>query len=583
MKKYILPSLALAAFALTSCDLEETPISQFDESEAFKSEALIYINTVANVYSAIGNNLYGGTDCIHSLNMLTSDMAFIPGRQGDWVDGGKWQNLTLHNFNPSQDIFATNWNHIYNIVGLCNSSIEKLEQFKATKPVCEEYIYELRALRAVYYYFALDMFGNVPVVTSSSQSVGDVEQLNRSKVFEFVTKELAECIPHLAADMSQNSGKYYGRVTKGIAYECLSKCAINAPVFTTDLTAANSLNAFVGSNNDGKADLSKGDAISQKGRSINISIDGKTMNAWDAAIYCESKLAELGYRLEKNYASNFSVSNASSAENIFVRPNDDKIYCIWDCNTMRSWHYNHAGAMKYSGWNGPCATVFAMKVNGLNVDWDFTTVDSRLTLNYYTYMDYSSECGNVEDGATGQTLEYLPLHARVDYNTTMQQKEGWNDTELAHIVKCGGARMKKYEFDASSTIQGDNNNDLVVWRYADALLNKAEALYRLGNKAEALEAINTVRERAGAKALVEMDLNTLLEERMIEFAWEDSRRTDQVRFCTWTEPTIDRYPGVSHNASASDWNVDTQGYTCVFPIPQSVLDLNKNLKQNPGY
>ena len=583
MKKYILSSMILSGLMFASCNLDETPLSKFDESEAFQSSTLIYVNTVANVYSSIGGNIYGGTDGIQSMNLLTSDMAFIPGRQGDWVDGGKWQNLTLHNFNPSQDMFTNNWNHIYSIIGLCNSSIEKLENFKSTNPACEDYIAELRALRAIYYYFALDNYGNVPIVVSASQSVGDVAQSSRSEVFAFVVKELTDVLPSLSEEMSQKSGEYYGRITKGIVYECLAKLAINAPVYTTDLTTASSMSAFVGNLTDGSASETLGSAISAKGNNINMAVDGTTRNCWETAIYCADKLEELGYELENNYSSNFAVANETSSENIFVRPNDDKMYMIWDCNLMRSWDYTHAGAMNYSGWNGPCATVRAMNVMGLWKDSDLEKADPRLVLNYYTYKDYADECGIVADGATDQDLEYLPLLARVDYNTTMQKAEGWSDTQLAHIVKCGGARMKKYEFDATSTIQGDNNNDLVIWRYADAVLMKAEAQYRLGRTGEALATLNTIRARVGATPKTTINLNTILDERMMEFAWEDSRRTDQVRFATWTEPTVDRYPNVSHNASAGGWNQDTQGYTCVFPIPQAVLDLNTNLKQNPGY
>ena len=153
----------------------------------------------------------------------------------------------------------------------------------------------------------------------------------------------------------------------------------------------------------------------------------------------------------------------------------------------------------------------------------------------------------------------------------------------AHDVKCAGARFKKYEYDKTSTIQGDNNNDLVIWRYGDALLMKAEAQYRLGNTAAALDGINQIRARVNADPRTSLVLNDILDERMLELAWEGTRRQDQVRFCTFTQPSADRYVGVWHNASAGDFNNDTQGYTNVYPIPYSVLNLNKNLSQNPGY
>ena len=52
----------------------------------------------------------------------------------------------------------------------------------------------------------------------------------------------------------------------------------------------------------------------------------------------------------------------------------------------------------------------------------------------------------------------------------------------------------------------------------------------------------------------------------------------QIRFCTFTEPTADRFKGVTHNASAGDYNDDTQGYTMVYPIPYAVLNLNKKTR-----
>ena len=170
-------------------------------------------------------------------------------------------------------------------------------------------------------------------------------------------------------------------------------------------------------------------------------------------------------------------------------------------------------------------------------------------------------------------MEYEPLAAKIDFDNSADP----------HDVKCAGARFKKYEYDGTASTIGQNNNDLVVWRYGDALLLKAEAEYRLGDKAGALALVNEIRNRVNAKPRMTLTLNDLLDERMIELAWEGTRRQDQIRFCTFTEPTVDRYPGVVHSSLSGDYNDDKSGYTCVYPIPYSVLNLNKNLKQNPGY
>lgn len=59
MKKYILGTMILGMGLLTSCSLDETPASAFTEEEAYQSSTLVYVNTVANIYSAIGNKFYG--------------------------------------------------------------------------------------------------------------------------------------------------------------------------------------------------------------------------------------------------------------------------------------------------------------------------------------------------------------------------------------------------------------------------------------------------------------------------------------------------------------------------------------------
>ena len=573
MKQYIIGSMLLSSILLASCSLDETPRSKFSEEEAFSTPKLVYVNTVANVYSSIGNGLYGSDGgSVHTFQEFSSDASMIPGRQGDWVDGGAWQNIFLHNFESSVSKYNDVWNNLYRVIGLANSSIDRLNKYLGEHPEYADYVYELRALRAVYYYYVMDLFGQVPLVVSSEVSANEVEQSNRSDVFKFVTSELAECIPHLSDSKSQNEGEYYGRITKAVAYMCMAKCAINAPVYTIDDTTPTSYSAFVGTDKSGKATASEeqGKTVSEMGKNINITLDGETRNAWETVVYCADQIASLGYRLQPSYADNFIVANQNSVENIWTRPNDCVNYKIEDYNIVRTLHYNHGGAIGYQGWNGACSSKQQMLVYGYGT----ANPDPRLKLNFYTDKDYMEETGKaVEDGATDKPLEYMPLAVKVDFTAA----------DDPHAMKCSGARMKKYEFDKSTTQQYSFNNDLVIWRYADALLLKAEAEYRMGNKAEALTIVNEVRGRVAATPRTELTLNDILNERMLELAWEGVRRQDQIRFCTFTEPTADRFKGVTHNASAGDYNDDTQGYTMVYPIPYAVLNLNKKLGQNPGY
>lgn len=113
----------------------------------------------------------------------------------------------------------------------------------------------------------------------------------------------------------------------------------------------------------------------------------------------------------------------------------------------------------------------------------------------------------------------------------------------------------------------------VIMRYAESQMNKAEALLRMGDNAGALAVINTMRAARGGSALGSIDEAEMLDERARELYWEGLRRTDQIRFGTFT-------------GAESTWTgkPDQSDPTRVlFPIPQQAIDSNPNLEQNPGY
>lgn len=135
----------------------------------------------------------------------------------------------------------------------------------------------------------------------------------------------------------------------------------------------------------------------------------------------------------------------------------------------------------------------------------------------------------------------------------------------------------KYQ-DPAATGNGDGNNNYPIFRYAEVLLIYAEALNELGaNNLDALTAINRVRRRAGL-----MDLNPglsqaqfrdlVLRERRLELAFEGHRRYDLLRTGKLIEAMMAQNPGIT-----------IKPHQLLFPIPQSEIDANPNLDQNPGY
>ena len=562
MKKVLVSSMLILGGLFSACSgfLDEDPKSKIPEEEAYKSEKLVYVNTIATIYTSFGNRLYGSTDNVHTLQEFSSDAWILPGRQGDWVDGGKWQSLFLHNYGPGNATIKSTWNALYTIIGNCNTSIDNLETFiqAGGESYLQDYQYEARAVRAILYYHLVDLFGRVPLVTSSKTVMADVNQSSRSKVYQFIVDELTDCIPHLPSGKCQNMGKYYGRVTKAVGYMAMAKVAINSPILSKDDWNDGSL---VG----GIAKVAP--YVNQAGKNIKIALDGTTRDAWETVLYCQKQIEKEGYSLQPNFSQNFSKTNDSSVENIWTQPSDGTTYKVSDYNPTRTLHAAHASAYGLQGWNGACATVEQMKVFKYGTDEQ----DPRMDMTFFygpVFVDGKPIDAGLGDGAQ---LCYNPMDVVVDFKEDVPNQ----------ILKFAGARMSKYEVDNTTSSYLNHNNDKVFWRYADALLLAAEAKVRMGQSGDA--EVNEIRDRVQAGQKSNVTLQDILDERMLEFSYEGMRRQDQIRFGTYTEPTTDRYAGVHHNVATGDYVVDNTGFTTVFPIPTSVLELNTKLTQNPGY
>lgn len=562
MKKVLVSSMLILGGLFSACSgfLDEDPKSKIPEEEAYKSEKLVYVNTIATIYTSFGNRLYGSTDNVHTLQEFSSDAWILPGRQGDWVDGGKWQSLFLHNYGPGNATIKSTWNALYTIIGNCNTSIDNLETFiqAGGESYLQDYQYEARAVRAILYYHLVDLFGRVPLVTSSKTVMADVNQSSRSEVYQFIVDELTDCIPHLPSGKCQNMGKYYGRVTKAVGYMAMAKVAINSPILSKDDWNDGSL---VG----GIAKVAP--YVNQAGKNIKIALDGTTRDAWETVLYCQKQIEKEGYSLQPNFSQNFSKTNDSSVENIWTQPSDGTTYKVSDYNPTRTLHAAHASAYGLQGWNGACATVEQMKVFKYGTDEQ----DPRMDMTFFygpVFVDGKPIDAGLGDGAQ---LCYNPMDVVVDFKEDVPNQ----------ILKFAGARMSKYEVDNTTSSYLNHNNDKVFWRYADALLLAAEAKVRMGQSGDA--EVNEIRDRVQAGQKSNVTLQDILDERMLEFSYEGMRRQDQIRFGTYTEPTTDRYAGVHHNVATGDYVVDNTGFTTVFPIPTSVLELNTKLLQNPGY
>jgi hypothetical protein len=132
-----------------------------------------------------------------------------------------------------------------------------------------------------------------------------------------------------------------------------------------------------------------------------------------------------------------------------------------------------------------------------------------------------------------------------------------------------GVRLKKYEIKAGEVSERDH--DLVLMRWAEILMMKAECYVRLGNPGDAYPLVEQIRIRSGLTTTPNpITLEVLDTEWLHEFLFEGLRRTVNIRFGTYFEPWWSK-PNPTPVEKA------------IFPIPETELEINNKLVQNPGY
>ena len=275
--KTILTIIALC-LTLAACTLNEDPRDQINEEEAYTSKKALFRNAVATLYTYIGGNtdgqgLQGTCRGVYDLQTFGSDEAMLPVRGTDWFDGGIWIQMYCHSWTAGHEIPKNAWLYLYKVVTLCNHSLEKLDEYQELAGNdYDRWQAEVRALRAMYYWYLIDLFGDVPLVTSSDVSMNKVRRESRAKVFQFCVSELEHARRNLSYDNSVREGDYYGRITAPVCCFVLAKLMLNAAVYT----------------GEEKADYYR--------RCVD---------------YCED-LRRSGYELETFYPNNFIVYNQYS-------------------------------------------------------------------------------------------------------------------------------------------------------------------------------------------------------------------------------------------------------------------------------
>lgn len=520
LAKFSLLLIAIFAIIPVSCtNLDIEPDSELTAEKFFDDpENLIFAFGAAytNVYFTVGHK-YGmlGLEC-------GTDMLVVPQRGGDWFDGGEWHRLHRHSIEPRDNYTSHWWNNCYAGINLCNQLIFQFEEVRDEVETAEQAIAELRAYRALYYYWLIDIFGNVPIVTDFDVPTDFLPSTApRAEVYEFIEQELLDAInatdengdPLLStsADISD-----YGRVNYFVAHMILAKLYMNAEVYTGT-------------------------------------------PQWDKAEEMLDAIIESGaYGLSANYLDNFQDDGFNSPEIIFGIPFDEVNAEGFEIHLF-TLHYNLQDqyALAMQPWNGICMqeSVFDL----------FEEDDMRLEgILFGPQVD--AEGNPIEDPSYERFNPQNPTGPRDPDGPPVNLTPEINMLE-PNCLRQAGARIQKFQFIPETDRY--TSNDFPVFRYADVLLMKAEVAIRTGS-GDAAQYVDEVRARAGVAPLGAYTLEDILDERARELYAEGHRRSDMIRFGVFNDPR---------------WEFEGSDPACanLWPVPEQQINTNPNLTQNPCY
>jgi hypothetical protein len=449
------------------------PQDALTPNNAFKNEPEVLAG-VASVYAQLRSMM----DDRFNLSEVSSDEVIVPTRGQDWYDNGRWLEIYKQTWTPNSGAALGDmngaWNNLFSGVARANLMIDVITQ--AGGPTAEVTLAELRTLRAWYYYNLMDMFGGVPLVTTTK--VEATAKVSRDSLFRFIESELKAAAGVLPASRPASEA---GRVTSGAANAILASLYLNAQVYTGNVTASG---------------LAKGAARWQD-----------AINAADAVINSGQ------YILEPNWKKNFAPDNHDSRENIFYIANTDAQPGLGMNFPHRTLHYNQL-VTDGGPWNG-----FATIADTYNT---FDPADARRNM-FLVGQQYSFDTN-------------LPVKDRAGNNLVFSITIG-NETQAAENE---GPRFNKFPPKPGVPNANSEPNNFPFFRLAEMYLIKAEALNELGQTAAAIGQVNIIRQRqftppsplsTGMSQAAARD--AIFKERLFELAFEGKRRSDMIRAGTY--------------------------------------------------
>ncbi len=559
MLKYLVISLAIGASVSSCTNLDEEIFSKITTENYYTTSDNIMAAMTGNYSIAFFNGWGMEGNFLHE---IVHDQIIVPTRGVHGFAGGEYVRFYEHKWTTQDRWIGWFWDKSFKTVAFCNKLIADFEgldftQFGLTEATRQQYIAEMRGMRAWAYMFLLDGFRYVPLVTNVSDVKG---QSTPQQVFDFIERELQEAIPMLPKNAK------YTRLDQASLASFLVRLYLNAEKYT------------------GTARYDDCARIAQE------IIDGKYGT----------------YSIDPSYTGPFraGVNGYVSPENIFQfnqRRNYSQalfMYEIWH-------HYNSRFSFGVTAGGGNSACFAPSRdIEGnlynykLGMPFEkFPDGDVRKQPFHVTspagdyegfflmgpqyYFDQEKGYGFTDQPVLG-TEEYngLPLVLIDQVGRYSEGAEGL--AKGSHIItgeENTGYRLMKFPW-----LPGDDlffSNAIPEVRLAEIYYSLAECKYRNNDKQGAAKLLDAVRKRyytdeQWPSLSYEQNLSKLTDDEFIdewgrEFIGERRRRIDLVRWGlfstgTWWEKTPDEI------------NKD------VFPIPYSALNSNPLLEQTtPGF
>ena len=474
-----------------------------------------------------------------------------------------WQNdadiPAITNIAWSKDSKRTRWAYMRLAfdVTLFNSFLS--ENGTRTDGEWPHYIAEVRFLRALHFYYYLDLFRKAPFKLVYDPSILPVEKAGKD-LYDWLDSELTEIEGLLAPIGEYNSDANFGRADQGAAYALHARLALNSEIYT----------------------------------------EGQTKDYQKAIDYC-NKVINSG---------KYAISTATNAhgytgyEQVFMGDNDGNeqarkeiIFPI------------RQDGKKTQEYAGSTYLVSSMRVSGMPYSatsnyWSCNFARQALVQKFFkdlskvpmadkdAYEEYTKEhkISTEEDviaadavlhGATSEIIAaagddramfYAGVGGGIRTLTTKQITGFLNGLS---IVKWQNRRSD----NSTPSDATFSDTDIPLFRLAEMYLTRAEAQYRLGgNDEQAMADVNVLRNRAHATPITSINLDMLIDEWGREFYMEGRRRSDLVRFNLFTGS---RYIWDFKGGVSTGTSVDKRFN--VYPIPATDLSNNPNMTPTPGY